>query len=85
MSGIELILAAWQVSDLQSGQQVAAVDSDERPVTVFMPRPDAAVPDGAGYPVLELLPVDLDPIESPEGLHCESTDGATGWLVRVAS
>lgn len=84
MSEISLVLAAWQVTQLRHGRAVDAVDSDERPVTVYLPV-TCPHPEAAGYPVLALTPDDLELAGSQEGLVCGAVGGSVGWTVRVAS
>jgi hypothetical protein len=79
----ELFLADWQAADLRAGRFVDALDSDERPVTVYLPV-FCPHPTAAGYPVLALTPDDLEIAESPKGLVCGAVGGNTGWTVRVA-
>ncbi len=84
MTEISLTLAGWQADDLRRGDAVDAVDSDERPVTVYLPVV-CQHPEGAGYPVLALTPDDLELAGSPEGLVCGAVGGSVGWTVRVES
>jgi hypothetical protein len=80
----EIVLTDWQATDLLNGRFVDAVDSDERPVTVYLPV-FTPHPTAAGYPVLALTPDDLELAESPEGLVCGAVGGSAGWTVRVQS
>jgi hypothetical protein len=77
----EIVLSAAELKSVRDGATVLADSSDGKVVNVStMPYPD----DGRFR--VALSPADLDLIErDPEGLVCASTDGTTGWTVRVAS
>ncbi|WP_433730881.1 hypothetical protein ACQP2Y_21250 [Actinoplanes sp. CA-051413] len=86
MSERTITLSRAAFDKLREGRiTIRLADSGGRRVAVFPQRvwPSARVP--ALQPSVVLNPADLDLIErDPEGLVCASTDGTTGWTVRLA-